>query len=368
MNLFSVALTLSLIVGFVCMVDAQDIQISGTVLDKETTKPVPFASITVVNSNYGTAGGEDGSFSLKLEPVHTQGRLKISCIGYSSVTFSIDSLRSIEFLKIRLQPEVIKLEEVEVIASSIDPVEILTKAINAIPQNNYMKDYYLEYYSTITSKDSSSDYRYKLETILRDYNMKGVHKFVYTEQREYGTQPIPNSKCGLPAHFELSEMDLLRSPLKIGVFNLSNIREFKLKYEGVVNYERDTVYVISYFAPNPSGRITGVGNTPKNYFYGGRIYISVTSNAVVRHSLEQGIERNGRLIHEILYRKINSYYFPYYIKGTRILDIKKNFKPENTNILILRDANLEKVDLIAGYDNCNRPAFNKSFWDKNYPR
>jgi len=85
---------LFLFIIFSSVVFSQKIIISGLVKDSETGARLPYVSIQVKNTNYGTITNSDGQFKIILDPGIYD--LNFSLIGYSSKTLSINSTQTIE--------------------------------------------------------------------------------------------------------------------------------------------------------------------------------------------------------------------------------------------------------------------------------
>lgn len=347
-----------------CFSQSEVIKIRGRVVDSEMAQPVPFASIVIRNSNFGTASDSLGNFIIAFESTrHPDAFIRISSIGFTSQQFSIDSILLLSkesVVTFRLKPDIISLEQVNISESAINGKDIIKLAIANITANAYPKPLTLEYYSNIKVSDSLRTL-YTLENVFQDFNENGYHTAFYLQQRFTGTSPFPKSKCGLPANFDILQMDILTSPYRNGIFDIKNLSQFDVKYQGIIMYEGDSVYVIEYNAPKPTKQITGTGNVPRNYFYSGKLYIDISSNAIVRHSLQQGISKQP-LSQEILYRKIDGFYLPYYIESSRMAEVEKRKMVKLTNVLMLRDAQLNSKRPMPSFDNCNPPKWDSKFW------
>src|SRR6187401_1522224 len=81
----------------------QQTRIEGTIVDKETGNPVPFACVIVVGSSKGTSSNVEGQFSISVEEPFS---LKVSCIGYESQL--INSVEGAS--KIELKPKITQLD------------------------------------------------------------------------------------------------------------------------------------------------------------------------------------------------------------------------------------------------------------------
>lgn len=342
---------------------SKTIKLQGVIKDKETQQPLPFASIVLIGSNFGTASNEEGKFILGFDREdYEKPTLRISSIGFKSQAFSVDSILKVSDSDVvfHLQADAIFLEEVEISSKGLSGKVLIEEALNAIGSNTLSKPFTLDYYSTIEIEDSVKVI-YTEENIFQDYNQGGYHTAFYLEQRKSGLSPFAKEKCGLPAYFDILQMDILASPYRNGIVDVKSLPEFEIKYQGIITYEGDSVYVISYNAPKPNKKITSLSTVPRNYFYSGKLYIDINSKAIVRHSLQQGT-KGFPLSQEILYRKINGFYFPYYIQSERIVNADKKKGLKLKNVLILRDAAIETKRPAKGFDNCNPPRFNKEFW------
>ena len=110
------------------VVKAQKVQVSGTVVDGATGQLVAGASVTAAGNSVVT--NDDGYFLLKCE--QAPRNVVVSHVGYRSKRVPLDG-QQLEPLKIRLEPTVIQLHEVLVMANN--PRELVKTAINKIPQN-----------------------------------------------------------------------------------------------------------------------------------------------------------------------------------------------------------------------------------------
>jgi TonB-linked SusC/RagA family outer membrane protein len=118
----SVVLMLMLSAGFV---QAQDVQVSGTVLD-ETGMPLPGVSILLKGTTRGTTTDLDGKYSIAAP---SSGVLVFSFIGYTNSEETIGSRTKID---ITLNPDVANLEEVVVVGYGTQKKSQLTGAISSV--------------------------------------------------------------------------------------------------------------------------------------------------------------------------------------------------------------------------------------------
>lgn len=91
----------------------------GIVLDKQTNKPLAFASIFINGSGSTTVTNSDGEFSVKLPVGSNDIVLTVKYIGYKNFSFRISELQA-QKGKILLEPVNVELPEVSVISKDAD--------------------------------------------------------------------------------------------------------------------------------------------------------------------------------------------------------------------------------------------------------
>ncbi|MCL5991623.1 MAG: DUF5686 and carboxypeptidase regulatory-like domain-containing protein [Bacteroidetes bacterium] len=102
----------------------------GSVIDYETKKPIPGATIRVLNTGRGTYSSSSGKFRLPL-PFGAK-KIKVSSLGYGTKLLDIEGMT--DTLNIGLKPSSIKMKSVEV-TGKIDANEIIKRAIESKEEN-----------------------------------------------------------------------------------------------------------------------------------------------------------------------------------------------------------------------------------------
>ena len=126
-----------LLIGFMLMSVTAHAQISGKVVDAETSGPLPGATIVIEGTNTGVTSGFDGSFVMNVDAGTS---LTFSFVGYGSKTLPAE-----DGMVVELEPEsnvlgevvvtsgvidVAKVRETPVAVSTISPAEIALKVGN----------------------------------------------------------------------------------------------------------------------------------------------------------------------------------------------------------------------------------------------
>jgi len=116
--------------------------LKGRVVDKRSGKPLPYATIALLETSLGSISNQQGEFYFKLPLDLPDPMMVISYMGYKStmlpVTYPVE-----EELEIGMEKELVPLQEV--IIRYTDPVKLLQEAIQRIPEN------YLDDHSTMTA-------------------------------------------------------------------------------------------------------------------------------------------------------------------------------------------------------------------------
>jgi hypothetical protein len=346
--------------------------IRGNLSDAEAQLPVPYATVSISNTTIGTAADGNGGFVLRIDEPYKRERMVVSCIGYLTQTYSIDSLLRVQGSHtFPLRPDNPLLSEILVKEARVSASDLVKEAARAVEKNYFQKPFNLELYSVINANDSVTGKSFTVETILsgyyEGYRSGANRKFEIKEKRATGEDPLQTVGYPYWPSFEILSADLLTDPAKRGIFNLDRHDEFVFKLTGIQTLGSDTVFHIDYYAPKPNARITGYGTVPKTYR--GSIFITTSTFAVVRHEIV-----TSSFAYHIIYRKVGDHYFPYFISGTRLNEFKlgggkREFKTHNA--LTVTDIRLHDAKVIgekANGVNVHMVKYNESFWNKYYPR
>ena len=107
---------------------AQQVVVSGVVVDRKTGNPLRQVSISVGRISVVT--NEDGDFTLKLNDMPSS--VNISHLGYKTLRLTLKEGET-EGLKVRLEPTTIQLREI--VVQNYNPRELVDIAIDKIPEN-----------------------------------------------------------------------------------------------------------------------------------------------------------------------------------------------------------------------------------------
>lgn len=122
---------------------SQNLTLSGKVIDKDTSEPLIFASVSIKGKPVGTIANFLGEFDFHFSSEYRNDILVISMIGYENFEAPIWSMLNNSPLTITLNKSIVILQEV-VVTDSLDAGAIFRIALSRIEQNYPMKPFLLD--------------------------------------------------------------------------------------------------------------------------------------------------------------------------------------------------------------------------------
>lgn len=253
------------------------IQVRGIVKDKVNNDPIPYASVGISGEHRGTITNQDGYFMLKV-PVSSMGsELLISHLGFISQSIPLDLLNS-QKIEIRMERRIISIQEV--IIRYIDPVSILTKAVENRRLNNqsdavYMTTFYREgvmknnrmlNYSEAVFKIYKSGY--ELSEKADQVKMLKSRKLSVTNQDDTISLKL---KAGILTALQLDIIKCLPDFLDPETFSV-----YDFTYSDLVSYNHRNAYSISFSQEQGLDQFN----------YSGLIYVDAESYAILGADFE----------------------------------------------------------------------------------
>ncbi len=145
-------LLLIIIMGFSNISNAQII--TGVLLDSVTSEPIPFVTIGVEGTSFGTISNEEGKFSFGIGKATS---IVISHLNYGKHTIKIDQSKQTQ--TIRLQPLEVSLDEVIITDKPISDIllQAIDKSHDKLTTPVYLNTYYREFVKTNEKYTKFSD-------------------------------------------------------------------------------------------------------------------------------------------------------------------------------------------------------------------
>ena len=119
---------------FCVQLNAQNLDITGTVIDKESSIPIPGVNILIKNTAQGEISDFDGNFTIKDVP--NGSILVFSYVGYLSYEVAVNSN---EVLNVQLVPDIAMLDEVVVIGYGTQRKKEITGAVSIVSEETIEK-------------------------------------------------------------------------------------------------------------------------------------------------------------------------------------------------------------------------------------
>ncbi len=131
-------LTLLLICSFACQTFAQQAPtlLKGLVTDKETTTPLAYVSVGILNKPLGTVSDTAGRFTFSIGPDNLADTLQLSIVGYTALKMAVKDFMARGDKPVQLTPKTQQLAEVRVtIATPKTNIEVIGRtAVSKVVQ------------------------------------------------------------------------------------------------------------------------------------------------------------------------------------------------------------------------------------------
>jgi len=308
--------------------------IEGRVVDEETGKPVPFASIGIVGTTHGTSSNLNGQFSLALsEPF----LVKISCVGYESLI--VNSLEGLSL--IQLKPIAIELTEIIVYRKKTNPRRIVQRAFSNVANNYNDKPFLQKFFYRHYCKDGL-EYGRLIEASVEVWKHRGYKstRSMGGENEEIRVTQLRRSldnTLAAQGHEPIAISNILQADIAgyqtrekgkhfsfyHTVSNLkTDIDTYTFAYDATTVYDGQEVYLISYATKKDSILTTsGFIELPST---SGTLYITTNNYAIVK--TEETKSEGANVIRtSAYYRLSDGKYYPYHF-----IREGENHSPDNS--------------------------------------
>lgn len=275
---------------------AQNDGITRTVINSETNEPVPYATVSFPEQQYGFSTNANGQFRLTINPTMIDRKIVISSIGFEPYESTLGDLAKSQNDRISLTPKVTVLQEILVKAKAETPQEIIRSTEKNLKTFLRQDPYYLYAFYTEEIKKNNvyagyteaygifhiSGYQpsYNRRNVLFSYDLaqwKNIRRSDYHLKSECN-DTVPR----------LLEVDKLVKAKSEYLYNgpFSKLRDqFRFTIDSLTSYHNEDVFIIS-FAPAQSGEVT----------YRGSAYIKADDYALLK--LEIWEDHAERLFYE----------------------------------------------------------------------
>ena len=328
--------------------------ITGTVNDRETGEPLPFATIALKNKGRGTVANAGGEFGLKISSDMLYDTLSIAYLGYLNTEMPLQNIKE-NNVTISLNREYIAIPGI-IIKNQI-PQEIIHKAVKSIP-DNYSKDpVYLTcfYREGVLKRKILQNYS---EAILKIYKTSYSGAILGDQIKVLKSRKIENTgkkdtltvrlKAGLSTCNELDGVKKTFDFIKI-----ENMADYLYMMTDIVPYEDESVYAIDFEQKQDV-------DLP---LYKGTVYINTLDYAILNADFELNeaylykmkdafIANSTRgfttwpvsVKYSVSYRKFNDIYYLNHVRGDLQFASKRKRRVFNSQFSVFFEMAVTDID------------------------
>lgn len=377
--------------------DQPSLVLKGVIVDDSTGEGLPFTTIAYPWNGVNTMSNDRGGFIFKIRSGDAGDSIRISHVGYNAITIPIRQ-RNSDGLVIRLQRTPVHLSDA--VVSSIDPLDIIRKAIAKIPDNYPGSPYLLDGFYRLTTRYDNRIIGLSeavFQIFGRDYSTQNqqfrlIKSRVDKDWNTFGWNGL--TKIVRPKG--VVSADFVGRIHKAPVLGDVQMKAHEFSYLGTIDYEGREAYEIGFDQKN---------DVQKAYYRGILIidkenfaFLSITRTLsprgiqywVLKSELDQAALESAQMVDTrysdsiiVTYRPYgNKYYLNHYyrlaggrLSGGKVKEIDLNPYYTETNYLVTRidtnhvqpfpDSELMNREIPIermGYNNIGR---NDKFWE-NY--
>jgi hypothetical protein len=221
--------------------------ITGRIIDDETSEPLPFATLALVNKGKGTVTNVNGDFGMKITPDLYNDTLSVSFLGYIGREIPIKNVFG-NNLTISMKRDYISIPEI--IIKNQNPQEIISRARRAIPDNYgdtpvSMIGFYRE---GVMKKSELQTYT---EAILQIYKSAYSGTLLGDQIKVFKSRKVENTdrtdtltirlKAGLSTCLELDGAKNI-----FDFLSHQSMTDYSYRMTDIVTYDEESAYAIEF--------------------------------------------------------------------------------------------------------------------------
>jgi len=329
--------------------------ITGSIIDEDTSEPLPFATIGFKHKGKGTVSNNNGEFGLKIGPDLIYDTLSVSYLGYISRDIPVKQSFDNDFT-IAMKKEFISIPEI-IIRNQI-PQEIIARARRSITQNYgntpaQMTGFYRE---GVMKKNELQTYS---EAILEIFKSAYTGSLLGDQIKVFKSRKIEN----------LDASDTLAVRLKAGLstcLDLDGVKnifdfltnqgmgEYSYRMTDIVTYDDESAYVIEFEQHENIEFPLFKGTIYINTMDYSILFAEFELNPSLIHNMKGSFVTNSSrgfntwpvsAKYSVSYRKINDRYFLSHVRGDLLFSSKQKRKLFNSQFHVFFELAITEISL-----------------------
>lgn len=240
------ALSFFLLLSFTVSAQQNKLTIIGEIYS-EDSKPVAYASISLVKDGLGTICNQSGQFTLLIPANHKDEHILITMMGFEPLQVALTAFKSASILRITLKQKTAQLQEV--IVRPLEPVQLLQQAIAKIPANYYDQPHILNGFYRVDTKKGDNHIMLSeavFDVFNPDYTSGKKSKFHLVKMRSIQDEQASHGlDLGLTPS-GIFEYDIVKEIAGCDLLNKEGLKNHDFKFRGTTSYNGVDAYLVSF--------------------------------------------------------------------------------------------------------------------------
>ncbi len=295
--------------------------LKGNIKESKTSLKIPYVTIYLNDANGFTQqamANANGYFEIDLRTANFPLNISFKSIGYDT---KIIQLKECIELTVALQASVLNISQVEI--KELSTKTIVANCLNGFNKNLYSEPFNYEVFYRKHQTDANGKFLYSTEYYSKVYQLlgdqpgiKNIKTRFNSVENKYYDKAIKEGNWEIRWMLAYELYASAQKKFKFGIINKKNINDLHFTFLGDLIYEEEEYYKISY-----------AGDTSKNDYRKGILYIHKNNFCLLYFSSELFIDKKIKIKKEFFYTKLNNHYFLSHIKEwSRNYDLTNNEK------------------------------------------
>ena len=222
--------------------------VRGIILNASTAEPVHYATVQVLKNGINTISNEEGRFIFKIPAGNNEDSVFITHVGYKPAVIVVRR-QDTGFRVIKMQQEAAELQEA--VVRTVNPMNIIKKAIEKIPENYPVDPYLMHGFYRVSGKKENRIIHLSeavFDLYMDKYPLKNNQLKLIKSRYDLDYTAF-NGRKWLKIGFkpgQVTELDIVRHAGEFGLLSKEGLDQHSFTYKGVANYNGRKAYEISF--------------------------------------------------------------------------------------------------------------------------